>query len=137
MCYMIYGAVDRAIHPGDFEKALQGSRHTFSLGTRHDVKMSAVNDTGYFRVSPYMCDCDHPLGCGDPKAADLADLAGLLTKLSAARGAKCLYLGKAWTGKAFKDGGTVHLGDLPNVPQFLADMKPNYLYRIDLFKKNY
>lgn len=137
MCYMIYGAVDRAIHPGDLEKALQGSRHRFTIGTMHDVKKSAANDTGYFRVSPYYCDCDHPLGCGDPSAADLADIAALLTKISAARGAKCLYLGKAWTGKPFKNGETVHLNDMPDVPKFLADMKPNYLYRIDLYKKNY
>ena len=132
MCYMLYGAMDPSVHPGDYAKASQGSEYAFPIGTKHDVKMAILKDSGNYRVTQWVCDCDFPAGKQDPTAKELHSLAKLITDLQVARNAKCLYLAKAWTGQACKFEERVHIKDL-NLPAFLANLQERCLYRIDLY----
>ncbi|MBQ2445313.1 MAG: hypothetical protein II272_02615 [Oscillospiraceae bacterium] len=132
MCYILYGAADPAIHPGDHKKACQASEYAFPIGTKHDVKMAIVKDSGDYRVTQWICDCDFPTGKHDPTAKELLSLAKLIQALKEARNAKCLYLAKAWTGESCKTEERVHIKDL-DLPTFLAELKERCLYRIDLY----
>ncbi len=134
MCYVLYGAMDPSVHPDDYAKASQGSKYAFPIGTRHDVKMAILKDSGAYRVTQRICDCDFPTGMGDPSAKELGDLASLMEALQKARNAKCLYLAKAWAGERCKTEEQVHIKDL-ELPRFLAELKDRCLYRIDLYPK--
>ena len=76
-------------------------------------------------------DCDFPVGAKDPERSELKELAAVLNALRSARNAKCVYLCKTWAGTRNKTEETVSIEAL-DLPAFLADMKLNCLYRIDL-----
>ncbi|MBO4879888.1 MAG: hypothetical protein J5544_06470 [Clostridia bacterium] len=134
MCYFMLGALNSEINTSDSKKLLEGSDFSFQPGTKHDLKMAALNGSGSFRMTQSICDCDFPFGNGDEDAEKLQQLSDVLHKLCAARNAKCVFICKAWAGKPIKDEITVHIDDLDAA--FLAQAKPNYLYRIDLFEKH-
>lgn len=134
MCYFVLGALNSEINISDSKKLLEGSGFCFEPGTKHDVKMAALNGSGSFRVTQSICDCDFPLGSGDEDAEQLQQLSEALHKLCAARNAKCVFICKAWAGKPIKGEQTVHIDDLNAA--FLAQAKLNCLYRIDLFEKH-
>lgn len=85
-------------------------------------------------MTDWICDCDFPVGKGDENAPELKELAGLILDLKRIRGAKCLYLAKAWNGKQHRSEVTVHVDDIDLIP-FLANMEENCLYRLDLYPK--
>ena len=130
MCYILYGAVDKSINPDDYENAIKNSPYRFNIGTKHDVKMCAVNDSYEFTVTGRCCDCDFPVGENNVEAAELKDLALLIDKLKSSRGAKCLYISKTWAGTRNKSEKTVNIAEIDVIP-FLAHMEKSCLYRID------
>ena len=70
--------MDSSVHPGDYERASQGSEYTFPIGTKHDVKMAILKDSGDYRVTRWICDCDFPAWKQDPSAKELQALAALM-----------------------------------------------------------
>ncbi len=134
MCYILYGATDKAINTEDYTRASQKSPYKFTLGTKHDVKMCIINDSYEYRVTNLVCDCDFPVGEGNEEAKELIELASLIIDLKNARNSKCIYISKTWTGKKNKTEKTVHIDDI-NIVSFLANMELNCLYRIDLFNR--
>lgn len=131
MCYILYGATDKAIDRVDYENALKKSPYRLSIGTKHDVKMCIINDSYEFRVTDWVCDCDFPVGKGDQGAKPIADLARLICDLKNARNSKCIYIIKAWAGKRYKSEKRVHVNDI-DIISFLASMETDCLYQIDL-----
>ncbi len=134
MCYFVYSAVNPEINSADYEKMFRESQFRFRPGTRHDIKMAVAEESGDFRLTRLCCDCAFPLGEGNAQAPELLELTEQLEKLRSVRGIKCVYLCKAWTGKRNKKEETVHIDDL-NLPSFLAGMKTETLYRIDLYPR--
>lgn len=134
MCYIAYSAVNPEINIADYEKLFRNSEYHFRPGTRHDIKMAVAEESENFRLTHLCCDCDLPLCKGDTRAPELLELATQLEKLRTVRGIKCVYLCKTWTGKRNKKEETVHIEDL-NLPEFLAGMSKQTLYRIDLYPR--
>ena len=131
MCYILYGAVNREIDASDLERITKSSGFTFRKGTKHDVKMCVIGKAYDYRVTDWVCDCDFPVGAKDPERPELKKLAAVLNALRSARNAKYVYLCKTWAGTRNKTEETVS-GEALDLPAFLADMKLNCLYRIDL-----
>lgn len=130
MCYILYGATDKAIDHDDYEVALQKSPYKFCIGTKHDVKMCIANDSYEYRVTDWVCDCDFPVGSKDEGAKPLVELAALINELKNARNSKCIYISKAWAGRRNKTEKSIHINDIDMIP-FLANMDLDCLYRID------
>lgn len=134
MCYILYGVVNEDVNAKDYEQISNGSKYTFKLGTKHDLKECIVDQTYEYRVTKRVCDCDFPVGLKDPTAPELKELAEALGKFKELRNIKCVYLCKTWTGKRNKKEETLHIDDM-DVAVFLADMEFNCLYRIDLYPR--
>ena len=134
MCYFVYSAVNPEINSVDYEKMFRDSQFRFRPGTRHDIKMAVAEESGEFRLTDWCCDCDLPLCEGNAQAPELLELTEQMEKLRSVRGIKCVYLCKTWTGDRNKKEITVHIEDV-DMPSFLAGMKTETLYRIDLFPR--
>ena len=130
MCYILYGAIDKAIDYDDYESALKNSPYKFSIGTKHDVKMCIINDSYEYRVTDWVCDCDFPVGKNDESAEQLVELANLIYELKNAKNSKCIYMSKSWAGKRNKAEKTVRINDM-DIVSFLANMDLECLYKID------
>ena len=130
MCYIIFGAINKEINHEDYENALKGSKYTFKIGTKHNVKMCAVNNTYEYRVTDWVCDCEFPVGNKDEGSVELKELADLINKLRDARNSKFIYISKNWAGKRNKSEKNIHINDIEIIP-FLANMESNCLYKID------
>ena len=130
MCYILYGAVDKSINSEEYSKAIDKSKYKFALGTRHDVKMCIVNDSGSHRITKWACDCDFPTGKHNKDAKEIQDLASLINDLKIAKDAKYIYISLAWAGKKVSSECCLSINDI-DVAAFLADMESDCLYRID------
>ena len=130
MCYILYGATDKAIDQDDYKAALKKSHYKFCIGTKHDIKMCIVNDSYEYRVSDWVCDCEFPVGKKDVSAEPLIELAMLINELKNARNSKCIYISKTWAGRKNKTEKNIHINDI-DIVSFLANMDLDCLYRID------
>ena len=92
MCYMLYGAVSKEISPVDYQRLSAFSRFSIRPGTKRELGLSIERDEADFRLTARPCDCDFPLGAGNPDAEDLKELARLLRSLRSARNVKCVWL---------------------------------------------
>ena len=130
MCYILYGATDKAIDQDDYKAALKKSHYKFCIGTKHDIKMCIVNDSYEYRVSDWVCDCEFPVGKKDASAKPLIELSMLINELKNARNSKCIYISKTWAGRKNKTEKNIHINDI-DIVSFLANMDLDCLYRID------
>ena len=130
MCYILYGATDKAIDQDDYKAALKKSHYKFCIGTKHDIKMCIVNDSYEYRVSDWVCDCEFPVGKKDVSVKPLIELALLINELKNARNSKCIYISKTWAGRKNKTEKNIHINDI-DIVSFLANMDLDCLYRID------
>ena len=131
MCYILYGATDKAIDQDDYKAALKKSHYKFCIGTKHDIKMCIVNDSYEYRVSDWVCDCEFPVGKKDVSAKPLIELAELINDLKNAKNSKYIYISKTWAGRKNKTEKNININEVDIVP-FLANMDLDCLYRIDL-----
>lgn len=134
MCYFAYSAVNPEINTADYEKLFRDSEYHFRPGTKHSIKMAVAEESEDYRLTRGCCDCDLPLCEGDAAAPELRELVECLEKLRKARGIKCVYLCKTWAGDRNKREETVHIEDV-SLPEFLAGMRNETLYRIDLYPR--
>ena len=134
MCYFAYSAVNPEADPADLERLTGKYAYHFRPGTRHDIKMAVAEESGAYSLTDWYCDCDFPLCEGNARAPELLELAEQLEALRRVRGIKCVYLCKTWAGDRNKNEETVHIEDV-DLPEFLADMKTETLYRIDLYPR--
>lgn len=130
MCYFLYGAVNKEVNLSDLRSTMINSRFLLTPGTRHDIKMRSDG----FRLTYSVCDCDSSFGAGDPNHSELKEFRALLMSLKALRGIKCVYLRKSRSGKHSKDEETVHADDI-DITDYLANMQPERLYRLDLYPR--
>ena len=105
-----------------------------SPGNEKELGLSIERDEADFRLTTRPCDCDFPLGAGNPEAEDLKELARMLRSLRSARNAKWVWLCKTWAGTRNKSEETVHIDDV-DLLRFLAAAKTDCLYRIDLYQR--
>jgi len=133
LCWFIHGALRGNID----ENALReiNGRHTCHIakGTRHDLKMAVLEETWDYRVTEEYCDCGSEIGGWDPDAPLVADLAELISEISALPGAKTLSMSKSWVGERNRYDETLKLSEL-DLRQWLAEFEARTLYTIDLQK---
>ena len=136
MCYFLYGAINKEANEKDLAEVSEGNFYHFNIGTKHDVKTSVLECSNGFRLTSGMCDCDTPIGAGAEHRdhEEIRELSSLLEDMRLVRGVKCVYISKNWAGKINKREETYHIDDI-DIPDFLAEMKENYLYRIDLYER--
>ena len=136
MCYFLHGAVNKGINEKDYREVSEGNYYHFNIGTKHDVKTSVLEAPGDFRITSGCCDCDTALGAHDKNHEEITELCALLEDMRLIRDIKCVYLSKNWAGKTNKSEECLHIDDI-DLAEFLAEMKENCLYRIDLYNRYY
>lgn len=115
---------------------MKNSEYHFNIGTKRDIETNAVNSCYKYRITRRVCDCDSAIGLKNPENTELSKYEALLNSLKSVRGIKHIYIGKLWIGKTFENGATAHIDDI-DIPHFLADLKDNCLYKIELYKRYY
>jgi len=135
MCYYLYGSLYGDIPKEEYNEIQKKYQYRISPGTKHDVKKAVLGTDGYveddFRITDRMCDCDSPVGRGDPDDEMIAELRDLIVELSKLPGAKQINICKTWIGRRNKREIRVKLQDL-DIASFLADLPTDHFYSIDL-----
>ena len=134
MCYFLYGAVNEGINQKDYEEVSQGNYYHFNIGTKHDVKMAVLENTDDFRITEGCCDCGTAIGGNDSNHEEITALATLLNDMRLIDNIKYVYISKNWIGKINKKEEHCHIDDI-NIAEFIANIKENCLYRIDLYER--
>ena len=131
MCYYVYGALYGKIDKSEY-KAIE-DKYEFKIhpGTKHDVKMSLLNELNDYRVTDWMCDCDSPLGDGDPKSKYIQIYADLFEEIKKIKGAKHIYLCRSWTGTRNKHETKLKLDEI-DIKETLANLERNNLYVFEI-----
>lgn len=136
MCYFLYASLYGNVPEEEYQFIQKKYSYRIPLGSKHDVKI-AVNKSGdgmadnAFRVTDWMCDCDSPVGNGNPNDTMIVELKDLIHELSALRGVKQINICKSWTGHKINAETRVSLKDI-DPADFLAKTEGNHLYTIDL-----
>jgi len=132
MCYFLYGAINNGINISDYEEAMKGYRYKFRIGKPQDVN-GCVEQGGYdYRLTNNQCDCDTALGNEDSTKQEITDFHEMLLKLQGVRGIKYILLSKTWWDETNKEEKSTHINTI-DVPQYLANIKENCLYKIELY----
>ena len=132
MCYFLYGAVNKGVNQEDYDEISKEYSYHFQIGTKHDVKMSMLENADDFRITDGSCDCDTALGRHQSNHEDITELCHLLNDMRLIRDINCVYISKNWVGRTNKREECYHIDDI-DLAEFLADIKENCLYRIDLY----
>lgn len=120
----------------DYDKAVKNSKYRFNIGNNDDVNTCVKKCGIKYRITSDFCDCDNPIGTKKVGKKELKDFEEVLLNLKDVRGIKHIYLSKNWAEEINEEEKTVHINDIDVLP-FLANIKENCLYRIDLYKKYY
>ena len=134
MCYFLYGAVNEGINQKDYEEVSQENYYHFNIGTKHNVKMAVLENADDFRITKGCCDCGTAIGGNDPNHEEIIGLCDLLNDMRLIDNIKYVYISKNWVGKINKREEHYHIDDI-NIAEFLANIKENCLYRIDLYER--
>lgn len=135
MCFFLYGSLYGNVSESEYVDVKNKYGVKISLGTKHDIK-NAVKAAEEFvqddyRITDWVCDCDSPVGQHDPTDPTIIELSNLITDLSALPGAKQINICKTWTGQQNKKEIKIKLSDT-DLPMFLADLKENILYSLNI-----
>ena len=135
MCFFLYGSLYGDISESEYVDVKNKYGVKISFGTKHDIK-NAVKAAAEFaqddyRITDWACDCDSPVGQHDPTDPTIIELSNLITDLSVLPGAKQINICKTWTGQQNKKEIKIKLSDT-DLPMFLADLKENTLYSLDI-----
>ncbi|MBQ7799536.1 MAG: hypothetical protein IJ370_03495 [Oscillospiraceae bacterium] len=136
MCYYLYGATDTRVNVEDHERYFKNSKYKFNIGTKDDVNKCVSESKNDYRITDEYCDCETALGDGKTSKKELKEYKELLLGLRNLRDIQCVYLSKNWDGEVNEDEKTVHIDEI-DVVDFLANIKDNCLYKIELCKKYY
>ena len=135
MCYFLYGSLYGDVSESEYVEVKNKYGLKISLGTKHDVKNAVKaaaelvqND---YRITDWVCDCNSPVGRHDPADPMILELCDLITDLSVLPGAEQINICKTWTRKQNKKEIKMNLNET-DLPAFLADLKENTLYCLDL-----
>lgn len=131
MCFFLYGAVNEGINQKDYEEISQGNFYHFHIGTKHDVKMAVLENDEDYRITEGCCDCGSAIGEKNPNHDEITELCNLLNDMRLIDNIKYVYMSKNWVGHINKREEHHHIDDI-NLAEFLANIKENCLYRIDL-----
>jgi hypothetical protein len=134
MCYFLYGSVNPEANEADLEGIVSG--YHFCRGDRHAIIKAAksAQADGTYRIGHGQCDCDTPVGAGREDAPELRNLASYFAELRTVRNIKYVYIIKNWAGQKVLPEQAVHIDDIEPV-SFLAALKENCLYKIELFQR--
>jgi hypothetical protein len=133
----LYGGINKGIDVLDFNKKIQSdSRYRFNSGTASDIKRCIERCSNEDRMTNNHCDCETALGAHNANRNDLLEFADFIYKLRNVKGAKYIFLSKNWWEHITKTEQTVHIDDIKLI-QYLADIKEDCLYKIQLYKKYY
>ena len=139
MCYFLYGSLYGDISESEYVDVKNQYELKISLGTKHDVKNAVKAAAEYvqddFRITDWICDCGSPVGNNDPTDPMIIQLTNLIQDLAALSGVKQINICKTWTGKRNKREINLEFSDT-DLPSFLADLKENTLYSLDISDRN-
>ena len=96
MCYFLYGAVNKGVNQEDYDEISKEYSYHFQIGTKHDVKMSMLENADDFRITDGSCDCDTALGRHQSNHEDITELCHLLNDMRLIRDINCVYISKNW-----------------------------------------
>ncbi len=136
MCYILYGAINNGINSNDYEAVIKNSRFAFNLGDAEKVNLGVKNGDWNYRITSEYCDCKTELGQKKTGGSQLKELKELLLDLRKVRGVKYVLISKNWLDNENETEETVHIDDIDIIP-FLANIRDNCLYKIELYKKYY
>lgn len=136
MCYFLYGSINDGINTDDYEKAVKNSIYHFRIGNKNDVNTCVSNCSSDYRITFNHCDCDTPIGSKHTNKKGIKEFEELLLNLKSVCGIKHIYISKNWVCETNQKETAVHIDDI-DIPDFLADIEDNCLYKIELYKKYY
>ncbi len=136
MCYFLYGAINGGINTDDYDSIIKNSTYHFNTGNHKNVNACVENHGNNYRITRNYCDCDTPIGNAHKNKTELKEFADLLIELKHVRGIKHIMFSKNWYGDINKEQQTLHVDDI-DVLDFLANVKDNCLYKIELYPKYY
>lgn len=137
MCYFLYGMVDGEMS-SDLKDVLDNSKHfNFMFGKYNDLIASIKNGDDLFRLTNNMCDCDTTLGNKKISRKDVKECSNFTRKLIEPKNIKHLYICKKWASDKLEGTTQLHIDDIDNLYVFFANIKPNMVYEIGVYKRYY
>lgn len=136
MCYFLYGAINEGINSEDYKKATKGFNYHFNIGDMQKVNACVKLCNDDYRITHKCCDCETAIGQGNANNKDLKEFETLLKNLKTVRGIKYVLLSKNWWEETNTKLQVEYIKDI-DIPQFLANIEDNCLYKIEMYPKYY
>jgi hypothetical protein len=134
MCYFLYGGINEDANAADLKTVKNSSAFAFRPATHDEITNCIATGNGRFRLTHSNCDCDTAVGSGNATAQELKNVSGYIHNLRAVRNARHIYLAKNFTNEKMESEQTCHVDEI-DLAEWLAHIKNNCLYKIQLFKK--
>lgn len=135
MCYFLYGSVNTDVDMSGFDK-ISDENFKFLIADKCDFFNSIKSSDYNFRLTNQYCDCKTYIGTRKIKSVEVDSLCGVLSSLSKIRNIKYAYLLKRWSDNFVntENAVTEHISNL-DLNSFVANIKENQLYKIELYRK--
>ena len=131
MCWFLYGSVNEGVNQDDLDE-IESERFCFRPHAQTGLKKKINADDGEYRIRNAYCDCDTAVGKQDYDAPELKELAEYIGDLRYVQNIEWVYICKKLQGRQLKGQQiNVCIDDIDLVP-FLADMRIQCLYQIQL-----
>lgn len=139
MCYFLFGAVNSEVNSNELNKINSLYDFCFKKAELTELIKDINSNTDNFRITKNMCDCESKIGGGKTKSNELDDYSNFIMDLSELKNIKNIFIGKVWANTIVENNNVVitHLSDIKNLNEFLANLQPNTIYKIHLYKKFY
>ncbi|NMC57622.1 MAG: hypothetical protein GYA50_10415 [Eubacteriaceae bacterium] len=132
MCYYLYGNIDVTAYNEDFFKVCDKFNIPHNKLYDYDIELkSKIKPKGvFFRLTDNHCDCNSSIGSEKINNKELTNYLNWLTALKKYRDINYVYIFKRWSDDIIDTKITIHFDNIDN--RYLADMKENTFYRIQL-----
>lgn len=137
MCYFLYGTIDGDVNTNLFNNLNNKKYFRFKLGTYTDLITSIKMETDIYRLTTGMCDCDTHIGSNRTSSKEINEYSEFIQSLNELKNIKNLYICKKWYNEEIEENIELHIDDIEDLNAFFANMKPNILYKIGVYKKYY
>ncbi len=146
MCYYLYGTVEGDVNENVFNKLNNMKYFKFKLGTYSSLVSCIKKGTKEFRLTNGMCDCATAIGGKNPSYDDanlyevdeeIEEYSKFIQSLTELRNIKNLYICKKYNRDKLKGIIELQIDDIDDLNLFFANIRPNLIYKIGLYKKYY
>ena len=137
MCYYSYGIIDGKMNDALRDVLDKNKYYNFLPGKYNDLFTAIKKGGSLFRLTNGMCDCDTPIGSGDTSSEGVKKCSELALKLKELNNISHLYICKKWFRDKLEDNVEIHIDDIDNLDVFFANIMPNTIYKIGVYKRYY